>query len=483
VRSHPFLYHDYPIHHFLSGYHDELARLMTELHPLSGAQDAEDYIARLGQVDDQVRQLIEGLARREALGVIPPRQILQAARPGIHALAGAAGAHPFYTSFRERLAAVESLSTDEQDRLKDAARQAIAESVVPAFVELEALVDRWIEVAGSDASLSRLPDGDAYYAQLLRRECSVDISPQEAHDLGLAEVARIQAELRQVADKLGYPQEKPLVQLFDLAAREGGFYSTSSQAGQEAAIDGYQAILDEMDARLDEVFDLRPRAELAIVGDLSGGGGAYYVSAAKDGSRPGAFHVGVGGPGLPRFDMPTIAYHEALPGHHFQMALAQELDLPAFRNDVFFNGYIEGWALYAERLAWELGLYEDDPYGNVGRLQLELLRAVRVVTDTGLHAMGWTSEQAWAYVNETVGPRWTFEVQRYSAWPAQSVGYKVGMVKILELRQAAMDALGDRFNLKAFHRVVIGHGAVPLDVLEQLVQRYVESELSSKKTD
>jgi uncharacterized protein (DUF885 family) len=438
-------------------------------------QDAEDYVARLAQVDDQVAQLLEGLARREALGVIPPQHILQAARHGLDPLTQATGNHPFYAAFREKITAMDGLPEDDKKTLLAAARAEMAEGVRPAFLKLAALVDRWIGIAGDDPGVSRFPGGEAYYAYILRSHCAVDISPRKAHELGLAEVARIQGELRQVFDALGYPQDASIPALIERAARDGGSYNTSTQSGRDEALAAYQALLDEMDGRLDEVFDLRPAAELVIVGEPYGGGG-YYVPAAKDGSRPGAFHAGVGGSGVPKFDMPTIAYHEALPGHHFQLSLAQELDLPAFRNDLSFNGYIEGWALYTERLAWEMGLYDDDPHGNVGRLQLELLRAVRVVTDTGLHAMGWTRGQALAYMSETLGSRWSPEVYRYIAWPAMSVSYKIGMIKILELRQVAMDELGDRFDLKAFHRVVLGNGNVPLDVLERLVQAYIQAE-------
>jgi uncharacterized protein (DUF885 family) len=174
--------------------------------------------------------------------------------------------------------------------------------------------------------------------------------------------------------------------------------------------------------------------------------------------------------------MPTTAYHEAIPGHHFQMAIAQEMDLPSFRNDLFFNGYGEGWALYAERLAWEMGLYEDDPYGNVGRLRLELLRAVRLVADTGIHAKRWTREETSAYMGETVGGL-SVETDRYIVLPAQATGYKIGMIKILELRQRAMDQLGDQFDLKEFHRLVLGNGSMPLEILERVVDDYIEAKL------
>jgi uncharacterized protein (DUF885 family) len=237
-----------------------------------------------------------------------------------------------------------------------------------------------------------------------------------------------------------------------------------------------------VDQALDTVVDIRPEAEVVVVGAPIGG---YYVPAPLDGSRPGMFYASTGGPWVPKFNMPTIAYHEAIPGHHFQIAIAQEMDLPLFRNDLFFNGYGEGWALYAERLAWELGLYEDDPFGNLGRLQLELLRAVRLVVDTGLHAKQWTRAEAKAYVSEALGDpsgRWSHEVERYIVLPAQATGYKIGMLKILELRQRAMDELGEAFDLKEFHNLVLGSGSMPLDILERVVEDYIDAKLGQTST-
>jgi len=201
------------------------------------------------------------------------------------------------------------------------------------------------------------------------------------------------------------------------------------------------------------------------------------VPGSRDGSRPGAFHAYVGGSQIYKFAMATTAYHEAVPGHGFQTTIGMELDLPIFRTDLFFNGYCEGWALYSEQLAWDLGMYADNPYGNIGRLQFELLRAVRLVVDTGIHAQRWTRDEATAYMNEAMGdPSGRFnEVDRYVAWPAQATGYKLGALKILELRQTAMDQLGDRFDLTEFHRVVLGNGMVPLEILERLVQEYIAS--------
>ncbi len=279
-------------------------------------------------------------------------------------------------------------------------------------------------------------------------------------------MARIQAELRGVFDDLGYPQDRPVGELIRRAIDEGGTLDSSQ------VVAAYEAILGDIDRRVEAVFDLRPQAPVVVVPEPAFGG--YYTPGSADGSRPAAFHATVGGSGTNKAEMPTVAYHEAIPGHHFEATLSREMDLPTFRQYEFFNAHAEGWALYAERLAWELGVYEDDPYGNVGRLRLELLRAVRLVVDTGIHAQGWTRDQARAYMEENVGG-WTHEVERYAAWPAQATDYKIGMIKILELRQRAMDQLGDRFDLKEFHNVVLANGSLPLGILERLVDEYIEA--------
>jgi uncharacterized protein (DUF885 family) len=222
-----------------------------------------------------------------------------------------------------------------------------------------------------------------------------------------------------------------------------------------------------------ELFDIGPSWGVEVVPGPFGG---YYTPGAPDGSRPGAYHVGIQGSSHNRFIEPTIAYHEAVPGHHYQIATGQVLDVPMFRKEGSYNGFVEGWALYAERLAYEMGLYEDDPYGNIGRLQMELLRAVRLVTDTGIHAKGWTREEARSYMEQAMGPGFfSHEVERYVVIPAQATGYKIGMLKIMELRQRAQDALGDQFDIKEFHNIVIGNGSLPLEILERLVDDYIAS--------
>ena len=302
---------------------------------------------------------------------------------------------------------------------------------------------------------------------------STDLTADEIHQIGLDQVDRLQTELREVFDALGYPRDAATPTLLGRAASDAGFLSGSTAAGKQDIVAAWQQLIDDIDGRLDPYFNRRPAAGVIIIPEDFGAGG-YYVAASVDGSRPGSFHAGVGGSSIPTYVMPTIAYHEAIPGHHLQIALAQELHLPVFRRYNQYNAYAEGWALYAERLAEEMGIYEDDPYGNIGRLELELVRAVRLVTDTGIHAMGWTRQQARDYMNSVVG--WSHEVARYTVLPGQATGYMIGQQEILRLRQIAMDDLGDEFDYGAFHEAVLGAGSVPLEVLAETVGRWLDSQ-------
>ena len=480
VRGHEFMYHDYPIHHFLGSWDDSLIRFFTEIHPLDSVQDAEDYVARLSQVKRQAEQVLDGLKRRQEIGVVPPRFILSMALSNLRGIASSSARRtPFYSAFSEKLDEIDGLSGAEKDALLEGAEAEITSSVIPAFQMLADYFDQLQTIATDDAGVWKLPDGDAYYAYILRTETSADMTPDEVHELGLFEVERIQAEMRRAFDQLGYPQDANLGELMQRAIDEAGTVDIQDQAGKERLIQANEDLLENASRALDAVVDIRPKAGVEVVGGSMGG---YYVAGSADGSRPGAFHIRTTGNRASRFTMPTIAYHEAIPGHHFQLAIAQEMDLPLLRNDLFFNGFVEGWALYAERLAWELGLYEDDPYGNLGRLQMELLRAVRLVVDTGIHAKQWTRSEAKTYLRETLGDssgQWSHEVERYIVRPAQATGYKIGMLKILELRQKARDELGEQFDIKEFHNVVLGNASMPLDVLEDVVQDYIDLKLAS----
>ena len=478
VEGHAYTYHDYPVHHFVNSFNDNLLLFLTEEHPLTDAEDAGDYLSRLSQIDTQVAQLITGLEAREELGNIPPDFIvamtinrLRNDLNGAQTVASVDGTKlPLYTTFRDRLGSVTGVSHNEQQALLDEALRLVEESFVPAWVRL---IDHMHSVqprSGSDPGLWRLPDGDDYYQHVLREMTSTDLTADEIHQIGLEQVDRLQAELRSVFDSLGYPAESSTPELLSRAAGEAGFLSGATAAVRDEVVAAWQQLIDEVDQRLDPFFNQRPVADVIIVPEEFGAGG-YYVAASVDGSRPGAFHAGVGGSSIPTYIMPTIAYHEAVPGHHYQIALAQELELPIFRRYNQYNAYAEGWALYAERLAHEMGMYDGDPYGNIGRLELELLRAVRLVTDTGIHAQGWSRQRAKDYMNGVVG--WSHEIERYTVLPGQATGYMIGQQEILRLRQQAMDQRGDDFDLPRFHETVVGAGSLPLEVLADIVEEWL----------
>ncbi len=471
VRGHEFMYYDYPITHFITGVQNKLIFFFTDIHPVTDRQDAEDYVTRLSQVNTKFGQLIEGLKLREQAGVISPRFIIQWSLRNISAIASAeAKLTPFYSSFEEKLNALPDLSASDKQVLLQTAEKEINSSVIPAFQALADYLVQLEAVAPMDDGVWQFDNGEAYYNYLLQHHTTTGMTAHEIHELGLQEVARIRAEMRAIFDDLGYPQDESLGELFDRVAEDGG-----SLQGSEL-VPAYEAIIEEVKKRMGPFFDLQPKADVIVIGGDSGG---FYVAPALDGSRPGAFYANVNG-SEPRLSMPSLAYHETIPGHHIQSALAQELDLPTFRKDAFFTGYVEGWALYAEQLAYEMGLYQDDPYGNLGRLQFEIFRAVRLVVDTGIHAKGWTFNQAVEYMRENTGfdsanvsVNVEFEISRYIAWPGQATAYKIGMLKILELRQMAMDRLGDQFEIQEFHNVVLGNGSLPLEILDQVVKETI----------
>jgi uncharacterized protein (DUF885 family) len=477
LRRRDFFYDDYPAtYYFVTSVPEQLLQFFTDFHPLADRQDAEDYVTRLGQVDEKFAQLIDGLKRREEAGIVPPKFAIQWALYNWRSLANApASSTPYYQAFEEKLGAVPGLSDGDRTDLLARAELAIDESVLPAYRDLVAYLQHQEAIATSDDGVWKLPDGEAYYTYLLRHFTTTDLSADEIHELGLAELDRIHAEMRTIFDELGYPQGESLAALFNRVAADSG------QVSGNQVVETYETLIQDADSKLDAVFDLRPKADVIVIAAPIGG---YYVSGSRDGSRPGAFYAGVSGAGEDRYAMPTLAYHEAIPGHHWQIAIAQELDLPAFRTALGFTAYTEGWALYAERLAWELGWYDGDPYGNLGRLQAEAFRAARLVVDTGIHAQHWTFDQAEDFMVENVGyergdnvnPQ--YEVARYIVWPGQSTAYKIGMIEILALRQRAMDQLGDKFDLKEFHNVLLSNGAMPLEILERVVDDYIAAKLA-----
>jgi len=471
IQGHRFAFHDYPVHHFLGSYNDNLIRFLTDIHPIESAADAEAYVSRLMQIGRQVDQIIERLKISESMGIIQPEHILAKAIDRLRQEVRNADSRTvapeslaLYRSFETRLTAVDGLSAEQRAELLGDAAAAIDQSFIPAWVRLIEHLEAVRPLASTAPGLSRLPDGDAYYAHLLHLQTSTSFTAEEIHEIGLRQVERVTGEILEAGAAAGYPSTWGVGEILQRAAADAGFFDGDSARGEAEILDYYDDLFGAIEIAIEPVVGMAPEADFTIVPEPLGGGG-FYVPASVDGSRAGAFHAGIGGR-ISRYRLRTIAYHEAVPGHHYQIALAQELDLPSFRRFIHHNGYVEGWALYAERLAHDLGLYADDPFGNLGRLELELLRAARLVADTGIHALGWTREDALDYlVSVFGGPLWSHEVERYVVLPGQATGYMIGLLEILAVRDAARESVGDSFDLSVFHDAVLGHGSLPLEIL------------------
>ena len=395
-----------------------------------------------------------------------------------------------YTSLAGKLEAVPEIDDAQAADVLQRAEASINDNVYPAY---ETFINYFGELeasAGDDDGFWRLPDGDAAYRLALRFFTTTDYTADEIHEIGLAEVDRIQAEMLEILKLEGVDVSGGFTAAIDQYSSRPEFYYEDSDAGRQQILDDYQAMLDELDAGLDDAFNIRPKAGVEVVRvpefREKTAPGAYYEQPALDASRPGRFYANLYDiKATPRYGMRTLAVHEGIPGHHFQIAIAMELEgVPLIRRFGFFTAYVEGWALYAERVAYELGLMPTHA-DNIGRLTAELFRAVRLVVDTGIHHDRWTREEAIEYMLANTGMAESdvvSEIERYIVLPGQATAYKVGMMKILELREKAMNALGDSFDLRDFHDVVLKNGAVPLDILERIVDDYIASTLAAERT-
>jgi uncharacterized protein (DUF885 family) len=479
LRGQEFMYHDYiinPIYGATYGLYD----LMTNLQSISNKQDAEDYIARLEQFDTKFDQVIDALKLRDQKGISMPKWMTQAALGQISsALSDNAASSDYYTAFHSKVEALSNVSAADKEALYASARNAIDKTVNPAYRKLIDYVQTLVNKSRTTDGVWALPNGDAYYRWIVRHHTNTDMTPEEVHNLGLKEVARVMGEIRAALDSLGY-KNPDLKAAMNEAAAASGAYATNTEAGRQEVLSAFRGIIDNAYQNITGQFDMKPKARLEIKAVQGGGGvGAYYVAPAVDGSRPGTFYVNLGRPSYNKLELPTLAYHEGVPGHHFQLGIQTELqNVPMFQKSGYplFTAYAEGWALYTEKLMFEIGSYKADPYGNLGRLQAELFRAARLVVDTGIHYKKWTREQANAYMDETLffpPGGYSNEVSRYIMWPGQALSYKIGEQKILAVRQHAKDALGGKFNIKEFHNVLLQNGGMPLPVLELAVENYI----------
>jgi uncharacterized protein (DUF885 family) len=485
IDGEPFLLHHYPVEQF-QGLQSTLPDFMVNIHEIEDEGDARDYLARLSRFDTAFDQIIAGLATRADAGIVPPRFVLDAVREEIEGfVAPPPVENVLYTHFAEELDLVGDLSDARRRELRDAAEAAIRDTVHPAYRRLDAALAGLQERAGEEAGVWRLPDGDAYYRWALRYHTTTDLGPDEIHAIGLAQVERLREEMRATLREMGVPDADPAATVRALN-RDERFLFPDTPEGRSRILGGYREIVADARERLPSLFGRLPAAPVEVhpVPDFKeeGSAGAYYNPPSFDGARPGVFYVNLRSVReIPRFGMRTLAYHEAIPGHHLQIALAMENnELPLFRRVIPFTAFIEGWALYAERLAAERGFHAS-PADRLGFLVAQMFRAVRLVVDTGIHARRWSREEAIAYMLANTGMPETdvvAEVERYIVTPGQACAYMLGQLRILALRERARERLGARFELAAFHDAVLGEGALPLVILERVVEDWIQDRLA-----
>jgi len=470
VNAEPFADYSFVFNQF-QGLHVNIVNFLSQAHPIRNKRDIENYLARLalvgGQIDEGVAQAKDAAAR----GFLMPDFITKSVLGQFERfLADAPRQNRFVASLDERAGKVPDLSVADRTAFVAAAEKITADSIIPAFRRAQAMLQEQLPRTTDHAGLCWLPGGDKAYAAALRRNTTTDLTAERIHALGLQEVARIEKEMDGYFRQLGYVTGTIEERFQKLEADK----QPAEADPRPALLARFEEILRDAQERSKLVFDLTPKAPVVVKREppfTEKTAAAHYSGPAKDGSRPGIFWAPLPGPKFEIATMRTLVYHEGVPGHHFQIALQRETDsLPRFRRDGVFGGgsaFSEGWALYAEQLAAENNWYDGDVVGHLGQLYDELFRARRLVVDTGLHAMKWTRQQAIDYGIKAS------EVERYVVNPGQACAYKIGMLKILELRAKAQQALGTKFSLKQFHNVVLQTGNVPLAVLEQVIDDYI----------
>ncbi len=472
VGEEPYLELRFPINQFM-GRQVRLTGLLTDMQPMRSVRDAENFLSRLEQVAKSVDQSSKSMNDRAAKGIRPPAFIAQETVSQMKRfIAPEPEANILVTTFSSKLAKIEGLDAARKKAMTAQAVSIVRDAAYPSYRRsIDGLATAQSK-SNNDAGLWRLPKGDEAYAFYLRRFTTTRMTVDEIHRKGLDEVARIEGEMDAILKTMGRTAGSVTERM--KAVNEEYVYPGSPDVRATVLAD-YAKIIAEANVRSAEAFDRRPKAPCIVqrIPEFQeANAAANYSTPPKDGSRPGIFRVPLRGPVFQKTGMRTLAYHEAIPGHHFQLALQVEMEsLPAFRRSNPFgsmSAFSEGWGLYAERLASDLGWYKGDPRGDLGRLSGELFRARRLVVDTGLHAKKWTREQSIAYgIPQS-------EVDRYVVMPGQACSYKIGQLKILELREQARAALGPKFSLKEFHNVALGNGAIPLTLLERVVKEWTK---------
>ena len=476
-------WHDYPVNQ-LFGVQNQFPSFMANTHRLLSEKDCNYYVMRLDALPKKFDQVLDGLKIREQKQILPPRFVVEEVlKEMTDFIAKPASENILATSFKTRAAKIDKLSEAKRADFQARVETAITNKVYPAYQKLIDYFQEILPKTTTDDGVWKLPDGDAFYAYKLHENTTTTLNPTEVHELGLREVSRIEGEMRTILDANGFAGQ-PIGEAMDKLAKDPRFLYSNDDKGRAEALARYTELIKQAtDRSSKELFLTTPRAKIEVrrVPEFkeATAPGAYYDIAAMDGSRPGIFFANLRDMNeVPKWSMPTLAYHEGVPGHHWQISTAEELKgVPQFRKIIPFTAYMEGWALYCEWLAKQVGWYDNDPLGDLGRLRDELFRAVRLVVDTGIHAKHWTREQAIAYMREKTGmgeKEVKSEIERYIVAPGQACAYKIGMLKIQELRVRAQKELGEKFDQREFHDAVLKNGALPLEILEEQVNEYIQ---------
>jgi len=479
-------YYDYPVNQ-MRGVQTQVPNFMTNAHGVDNVQDAKDYISRLNAVPKLFDQRIADLKVRTSKDIIPPQfvfpKVLESANNVLKGLEAKDDKNVIYEDFKKKLDKLENLPKKEKEDLLVQCQQSLVNNVKPAYKKLIAYLDELEGKATKDDGVWKFKDGLDYYNYRLKSYTTTDLTADEIHNIGLEEIKRIHKEMEVIKDKVGFKGD--LQAFFKFMRDDKQFYYADSKKGSDAYMKDAEKIIDEMRVKLDDLFITKPKAELVVKRvepyREKSAGKAFYMRPKPDGSRPGIYYANMYSmKDMPKYQMEALAYHEAIPGHHMQLSIAQELGaMPKFRKYGSYTAYIEGWGLYSEYIPKELGFYSD-PYSDFGRLAMELWRACRLVVDSGIHSKKWTRDKSIKFYKDNT-PNSEGDcvkmVERHIVLPGQATAYKIGMIKILELREEAKKKLGDRFDIRAFHEVVITNGALPLDVLEDLVNDYIEKTL------
>ncbi len=477
----------------ISGPMVDLPQFLTDSHVIKNEKSVKRYISRVNEFGRVIGEVKARVDDDRAAGVTPPDFVIEKALAGMRAfIEGGAEKNPLVTTLPAKLDKIKGMTPEKKAAYVAEATKAVTEKVIPGYQAMIALFEDMATTATHDAGIWRIPDGDRIYAAALRNNTTTDLSADEIHDIGLAEVERIEAAMTAILDAQGIPAVDeagaaiPFASRIALVSQRPGELFPNDDTGRQAMIDYLtQLNVDVMELAPDYFITIPPQpVEVVRVPEYSqdSAPGGYYNPPALDGSRPGRFYINLKDTSdNPRWTLPTLLYHEAAPGHHFQLSASQLIKgVPLLRQVSPFTAYSEGWALYAEKVAAEdMDLYATDPFGDLGRLQAEIFRAVRLVVDTGMHAKKWSREQAIEYMVAKTGQteaEVTREIERYVVWPGQATAYKTGQLAMVRMRTKAEAELGEKFDLRKFHELILGNGAMPLGILERTVDEWIAKE-------